>query len=222
MADVALWTVFLASFFGGGFAGCAVDLALFPIDAIKTRLQASSGKKQINWGNLYSGLLSSLTASFPCAANFWVTYTLMKLAIDFLAIEPFPGFKHLVSAATSSVTTAYVRSPFEVVKQNMQVGQHKSTIDTIKKVYQAHGFQGFYVGALGSAVRDVPFDIIQFCIYELLKSQALPIPHVFYGALAGSVAALLTTPIDVAKTKMTVECSRKEFASLSETLSYIW
>lgn len=224
MAIDTMWAVFFASFFGGGLAGCAVDFILFPIDAIKTRIQANSGKKQVSWGNLYSGMLSSMIASFPCAATFWVTYTLMKLFIDTAGFEPFLGFKHLVAAATSSITTAYVRSPFEVVKQNMQIGQHRSTRDAVKTIYASQGVPGFFTGALTMAVRDVPFDIVQFCIFELLKSQVLglPIPYILYGAFAGAVASFITTPIDVAKTKMTVECNRQEYKSVGSTLEHIW
>jgi solute carrier family 25 S-adenosylmethionine transporter 26 len=220
----SLWSVFFASFVAGGFAGCAVDLVLYPIDAIKTRLQASSGKKQVSWANIYSGLLSSLVASFPCAASFWVTYSIVKALIATTGLELFPGFIHLVAAASSSVVTAYIRSPFEVVKQNMQIGKHKSTLHVISNVFRANGVRGFFVGALAMAIRDVPFDIIQFCIYEHLKLQdfGLPLKHLIYGALAGGVSAFVTTPLDVAKTKTILESSRPEFSSISKALVAIW
>jgi solute carrier family 25 S-adenosylmethionine transporter 26 len=219
-----LWSVFFASFIAGGFAGCAVDLALYPIDAIKTRLQANSGKRQVSWANIYSGLLSSMVASFPCAASFWVTYSIVKALVATTGLEPFPGFRHLVAAASSSVATAYIRSPFEVVKQHMQIGKHKSTLHVISNVFRAYGVRGFFVGALGMAARDVPFDILQFCIYEHLKFQdfGLPLQHLIFGALAGGVSAFVTTPLDVAKTKMVVESSRPEYSSISTALACIW
>lgn len=66
---------FVASFVAGGCAGCAVDLALFPIDTVKTSLQA---QKPVRWMQIYNGLAWTMTASFPCAATFWSSYLSMK------------------------------------------------------------------------------------------------------------------------------------------------
>ena len=72
----------LASTLAGGSAGISVDLALFPIDTIKSRMQAST--KEVNYQETaknvskYRGFLSAMLASFPCAAMFWVSYEFSK------------------------------------------------------------------------------------------------------------------------------------------------
>jgi hypothetical protein len=45
-----------ANMASGAIAGAAVETALYPIDTIKTRLQAVRGGGAIVWGGLYSGL----------------------------------------------------------------------------------------------------------------------------------------------------------------------
>lgn len=69
----------------GGIAGLSIDLALFPIDSIKTRLQASSSKvdfsKKADSVSKYKGLASAMAASFPCAAMFWLSYEYSKYYI---------------------------------------------------------------------------------------------------------------------------------------------
>ena len=66
---------FLTSLISGGLAGTAVDISLFPLDTIKTRLQtkqgfwASGGFKRI-----YAGLGPAAVGSAPNAAVFFCTY----------------------------------------------------------------------------------------------------------------------------------------------------
>ena len=48
---------FLTSLISGGVAGTAVDVALFPLDTIKTRLQSSQGfLKAGGFRGVYAGL----------------------------------------------------------------------------------------------------------------------------------------------------------------------
>lgn len=76
---------FLCSSIAGGAAGISVDLVLFPIDSIKTRLQASTKErnytKEASKVNKFRGFVSSMLASFPCAATFWTTYEITKLSL---------------------------------------------------------------------------------------------------------------------------------------------
>ena len=64
---------------------------------------------------------------------------------------------------------------------------------------------GFYVGFSVLLLRDIPFSAIQWPIYEYLKKgkQELTfLENSVNGATAAFVAASLTTPMDVIKTKM--------------------
>ena len=74
----------------GGIAGLSIDLALFPIDSIKTRLQASNTTKdftkQAESVSKFKGLASAMAASFPCAAMFWLSYEYSKYFIHTNAI----------------------------------------------------------------------------------------------------------------------------------------
>ena len=50
----------------GGFAGTVVDVALFPLDTIKTRLQSSEGfLRSGGFRGIYRGVLSAAVGSFP-------------------------------------------------------------------------------------------------------------------------------------------------------------
>jgi solute carrier family 25 S-adenosylmethionine transporter 26 len=69
------------SIISGGIAGMAVDIVLFPLDTIKTRIQATI-RGQVNYSKAttskFSGLKSQVIASFPAAAAFFSTYDYTK------------------------------------------------------------------------------------------------------------------------------------------------
>jgi len=73
---------FLVATLAGGIAGTSIDFALFPIDSIKTRLQASSNStnfvQKASDVSKFKGLASAMAASFPCAATFWLSYEFSK------------------------------------------------------------------------------------------------------------------------------------------------
>ena len=54
----------------GGMAGVSVDIALFPLDTMKTRLQSSQGFfKAGGFRGIYNGLGSAAAGSFPNGTN---------------------------------------------------------------------------------------------------------------------------------------------------------
>jgi solute carrier family 25 S-adenosylmethionine transporter 26 len=56
-----------------------------------------------------------------------------------------------------------------VVKQRMQMSQFKTAPDAVRLIIRKEGFKGLYAGYGSFLLRDLPFDAIQFCIYEQLR-----------------------------------------------------
>jgi len=69
---------------------------------------------------------------------------------------------------------------------------------------------GIYRGFSSTILREIPFSFIQFPIWEYLKSNwtsttNTPLTSLsvsICGAIAGGIAASITTPLDVAKTRI--------------------
>lgn len=70
---------------------------------------------------------------------------------------------------------------------------------------------GFYAGLGSLILREIPFSALEFPAYEFLRKKSLqlsgektptPLQNTINGALAAAFAGLLTTPIDVAKTRI--------------------
>jgi solute carrier family 25 S-adenosylmethionine transporter 26 len=201
----------------GAVAGLAVDMSLFPLDTIKTRLQAKNGFfANGGWRGVYKGMGSIAAGSAPSAALFFVTYEACKRHVP---MKNEVGLA-VVAGSAGETLACLVRTPTEVVKQRTQTGVI-SSLETLKSVLQTSGVKGLYRGFGGTLAREIPFVCIQFPLWEALKRWAVSErggsqPHptlieepranaaeaAICGALAGGVAAALTTPMDVVKTRL--------------------
>jgi solute carrier family 25 S-adenosylmethionine transporter 26 len=187
----------------------AVDIVLFPIDTIKTRIQATI-HGQTNYAKAtnskFSGLKSQIIGSFPSAAAFFSTYDLTKhIFIKRLDIK-YHTLAHMLAAIAGECSAALIRNPFELVKQNLQIGRYNHIIEAVSDIYCKNGVRGLYRGYVITVTREIPFGLIQYPLYEYLKKlkgkQESPFSYSICGAQAGAIAAFLTTPIDVVKTRI--------------------
>uniref|UniRef100_A0A0E0L1J5 Mitochondrial carrier protein n=1 Tax=Oryza punctata TaxID=4537 RepID=A0A0E0L1J5_ORYPU len=197
----------------GGTAGVVVETALYPIDTIKTRLQAARGGSQIQWKGLYSGLAGNLAGVLPASAVFVGIYEPTKRKLLDTFPENLSAVAHFTAGAIGGIAASLIRVPTEVVKQRMQTGQFRSAPDAVRLIVGKEGFRGLYAGYGSFLLRDLPFDAIQFCIYEqlrigykLMAKRELNDPeNALIGAFAGAITGAITTPLDVMKTRLMVQ-----------------
>ncbi|XP_055994927.1 mitochondrial S-adenosylmethionine carrier protein isoform X3 [Sorex fumeus] len=149
-----------ASLLAGGVAGVFVDLILFPLDTIKTRLQSPQGfKKAGGFRGIYAGVPSAAIGSFPNASAFFITYEYVKSSLHTDSSSYLVPVKHMLAASAGEV---------------------------------------------------IPFSLVQFPLWESLKAlwswrQDRAVDSwqsAVCGAFAGGFAAAVTTPLDVAKTRI--------------------
>ena len=200
-------TPFMVALLAGGVAGTAVDVSLFPLDTVKTRLQSPQGFfKAGGFRGIYSGIGPAVLGSAPGAALFFCSYEMTKsVGASYL---PSPVL-HMIGASIGEITACLIRVPVEVVKQRAQAGRLPSS-QVFQQTLQQEGFKGFYRGYLSTVMREIPFSLIQFPLWELMKStwvrqQGRPIEawqSSLCGAVSGAIGAGLTTPLDVAKTRI--------------------
>jgi Mitochondrial carrier protein len=96
---------FLLSLVCGGIAGTTVDVALFPLDTIKTRLQSPQGfLKAGGFRGVYKGLSAAAAGSAPGAALFFSTYEMSKQALVRDGSLPKPA-QHMAAASVGEVVS---------------------------------------------------------------------------------------------------------------------
>uniref|UniRef100_A0A8C4AGH9 Mitochondrial S-adenosylmethionine carrier protein n=1 Tax=Denticeps clupeoides TaxID=299321 RepID=A0A8C4AGH9_9TELE len=184
---------FTASLLAGGCAGMCVDLALFPLDTIKTRLQSQQGfQKAGGFRGIYAGVPSAAAGSFPSAAAFFVTYETSKTLFgDFMA-APMAPVSHMMAASLGEVVACLVRVPTEVVKQRTQASPSTNTYRVLLSTLREEGLRGLYRGYGSTVLREIPFSLVQFPLWEYLKSlwswrEGRPV-HSWQAALCGAFA----------------------------------
>lgn len=203
---------FTTSIIAGGAAGLTVDLSLFPLDTIKTRLQSEQGFwKSGGFKNVYRGILPAAAGSVPCAALFFCTYNTCKNNLGSYIGNDFKPIIHLLSASAGEVVACSVRVPVEIIKQRLQAtSTTKSAAQLTMNVWKDEGLRGFYRGLGSTILREVPFSCLQFPLWEILKTRwqerngraTAPWEGAVCGAIAGGFSAAVTTPLDVAKTRI--------------------
>ncbi|KZT60662.1 mitochondrial carrier [Calocera cornea HHB12733] len=216
---------FTQALVAGAAAGTSVDILFFPIDTLKTRLQSQQGFwKAGAFTGIYRGVGSVVVGSAPGAAAFFTTYEYIKHSLSTLpalSSDSAAPARHILAASLGEVAACLVRVPTEVVKSAAQTGAYArpglggavGSLASATSLWRSEGLRGFYKGFGITVAREIPFTSIQFPLYEYLKLQVFHYTGrrahsgeaALCGSLAGGVAAALTTPLDVAKTRVMLE-----------------
>ncbi|XP_023932372.1 S-adenosylmethionine mitochondrial carrier protein [Lingula anatina] len=201
-----------AIFYAGAAAGLCVDLALFPIDTVKTRLQSEQGFfKTGGFRGIYAGIGATAVGSAPGSALFFVSYEAVKDSLGRrLETEHLQPAVHMTAAACGEVAGCLARVPTEVVKQRAQANPSARVLDIFRTTLQQEGIRGLYRGYTTTVLREIPFSFIQFPLWEIMKkswsrrqgASVNPWQSSICGAISGAIAASVTTPLDVAKTRI--------------------
>ncbi|KAL9255331.1 S-adenosylmethionine carrier 1, chloroplastic/mitochondrial-like protein [Drosera capensis] len=190
---------------------------------------AARGGGQIVLKGLYSGLVGNLIGVLPASATFVGVYEPTKQKLLKLLPENLSAVAHFTAGAVGGVAASLIRVPTEVVKQRMQTGQFSSAPDAVRLILSNEGFRGLYAGYGSFLLRDLPFDAIQFCIYEQLRmgyklaaKRELNDPeNAVIGAFAGALTGAVTTPLDVIKTRLMVQGSQNQYKGIVDCVNTI-
>ncbi|KAK2655992.1 hypothetical protein Ddye_009044 [Dipteronia dyeriana] len=224
-----LFRILFEGVIAGGTAGVVVETALYPIDTIKTRLQAVRGGGKIDLKGLYSGLAGNIAGVLPASALFVGVYEPTKQKLLKMFPENLSAVAHLTAGAIGGLAASLIRVPTEVVKQRMQTGQFASAPNAVRLIVAKEGLKGLYAGYGSFLLRDLPFDAIQFCIYEQLQigykaaaCRDLNDPeNAVIGAFAGALTGAITTPLDVIKTRLMVQGSANQYKGIIDCVQTI-
>ncbi|KAF8397206.1 hypothetical protein HHK36_016114 [Tetracentron sinense] len=212
----------------GSIAGSVEHMAMFPVDTLKTRMQALGSCPAMSVGlrqalgsilkvegpsGLYRGIGAMGLGAGPAHAVYFSVYEICKEF--FSGGNPNNSAAHAGSGVFATVASDAVITPMDMVKQRLQLesSPYKGVSDCVKRVLREEGFGAFYASYRTTVLMNAPFTAVHFATYEATKrglmevspesaSDERLIVHASAGAAAGALAAAVTTPLDVVKTQL--------------------
>nr|XP_012141471.1 PREDICTED: mitoferrin-1 isoform X2 [Megachile rotundata] len=213
----------------GAFAGIMEHCVMYPLDSVKTRMQAltpgpgggggirtvlSSMIRQEGVLRPVRGMSAMVVGAGPAHALYFSCYEFIKNKL--VSSRAHSELNVVAYGSAGCIATLLhdgVMNPAEVVKQRLQMynSPYRSVVTCINNIYQNEGLRAFYRSYTTQLAMNVPFQMIHFIIYETAQNFTNPehtynpIAHMVSGALAGAVAAACTTPLDVCKTLLNTQ-----------------
>jgi solute carrier family 25 S-adenosylmethionine transporter 26 len=178
---------------------------------------------------LFSGLTPLICGATPASGFYFASYELAKHVLLQTEMFPHVSLVHFVAGAIGDTSASLFIVPAEVLKLRMQChiesnAKRKSMLTLTREIYVAEGVRGLFRGWGATVMRDAPYSALQFLFYEAIRqatwegskgeiaereSQRLDkagaMNALFCGGVAGGLAAALTNPLDVIKTRMQAE-----------------
>ncbi|CCG23138.1 mitochondrial carrier protein [Candida orthopsilosis Co 90-125] len=192
--NFSLWPIYdsLYSFFLGSIAGCIGATAVYPIDLVKTRMQAQKHKalydnsldcfkkilRKEGFKGLYSGLAAQLVGVAPEKA---IKLTVNDLVRKIGTAEDGSITMNweILAGMSAGACQVIFTNPLEIVKIRLQMqGNTKNLTQpgeipikhmSASQIVRQLGLRGLYKGATACLLRDVPFSAIYFPTYANLK-----------------------------------------------------
>jgi len=215
----------------GSCAGMMEHVAMYPIDTIKTRMQAvrvdasqrppgvvqtaRTVLQEHGASGLMRGCFAIGAGCIPAHVGLFCTYEVAKARlIDSENAEHQPA-RAAACGAMATVVHDMIITPFDVVKQRLQLGCYRGVMDCLASVWRNEGLRGFYRSLPTTLISECPFHGILVACNESLKlllglearegsgtdRRTIGLHFVSTG-LSGMAAAVATQPLDVVKTRL--------------------
>jgi len=220
----------------GSCAGMMEHVAMYPIDTVKTRMQAApvalnevppgvvSTVRTVLHEHGVSGLMRGCfaigTGCIPAHIGLFCTYEWAKARLMDLDNVEHQPLRAASCGAMATVVHDMIITPTDVVKQRLQLGRYRGTLDCMYSVWRHEGLLAFYRSLPTTLISECPFHGVLVASNESLKvllgleargSAAEPDCgvtrkalgwHFFSTGVSGMVAAVVTQPLDVVKTRL--------------------
>ncbi|KAF5750785.1 mitoferrin-like [Tripterygium wilfordii] len=231
----------------GSIAGSVEHMAMFPVDTLKTRMQALGGSHSLRQAfssilklegasGLYGGIGAMFLGAGPAHAVYFSTYEICKQL--FSRGDPNNSVAHATAGVFAMVASDAVLTPMDMVKQRLQLksSPYKGVGDCVKRVLMEEGIWAFYASYRTTVLMNAPFTAVHFATYEAAKKALMEVStdwasdetlvvHATAGAAAGALAAAMTTPLDVVKTQLQCQgvcgCDRFSSGSIGNVIEAI-
>lgn len=226
----------------GSCAGVMEHVGMYPIDTVKTRIQASPAMMSATEavGNIWRerGLLGFMRGAtvigfgcIPAHIGLFTTYECAKAQLLDLDGNKHQPMRAAACGAVGTVAHDAILTPCDVVKQRLQMGGYRGVVDCITSTARVEGISAFYRSLPATLAMNIPYMGVLVASNESLK-RVLQLNavagretghsdrigwHFLTAGISGGFAATLTIPLDVIKTRIQVQGGASEAHSAGET-----
>ncbi|CAH9090374.1 unnamed protein product [Cuscuta epithymum] len=127
-----------------------------------------------------------------------------------------PSLRRLISGAIAGGVSRTVVAPLETIRTHLMVGSSgHSTTEVFNSIMAHEGWTGLFRGNLINVIRVAPSKAIELFAYDTVKKNLSPklgeqpklrVPaSLIAGACAGVSSTLLTYPLELVKTRLTIQ-----------------
>ena len=219
----------LANMTAGAAAGIVEHCVMYPVDCIKTRMMLQlpvtggtyrgiiEGLRSVvmheSPRNLFRGIGFVATGAGPAHACYYTTYETIKKQLGISRGKMDSQLNFAISGAFATLVHDSFMTPVDAVKQRLQTykSPYRSAFQAIYGMYCKEGISAFYRSFTTQLSMNIPTQSTNFVVYETIHlflnpdKRYNPKVHVIAGCLAGAAAAVVSTPMDVAKTLLNVQ-----------------
>lgn len=215
----------------GAIARCAAQTILHPIDVMRTRIQARDVSASWKPGVFVKGVIPQISLAIPAGAIQFLAFEAAKEKFTALfPDEKLAQVRTLAAGAVGALAAASCRVPQEVLKQRIQADIYPNVLVALKETVGSQGIGSLYKGWAATISRDVPWNALSFMfhaqgkrIFQNIKGRAPENDeNLAVAGVAGAVAAIIMTPVDVVKTRiMTQRIGAAQYSGIVATLRKI-
>eukprot|EP01001_Neometanema_parovale_P006896 NODE_3232_length_1253_cov_181.464602_g3068_i0.p1 GENE.NODE_3232_length_1253_cov_181.464602_g3068_i0~~NODE_3232_length_1253_cov_181.464602_g3068_i0.p1 ORF type:complete len:299 (-),score=37.73 NODE_3232_length_1253_cov_181.464602_g3068_i0:289-1185(-) len=207
----------------GGVAGMVEHLSMFPVDTIKTHMQAQHKSSSVLevckriWrdGGLrafYRGVPSGMCGAFPSHAAYFTIYENMKEVLHPDKDHGILPIRAAMAGACATVGHDLCHTPFDVVKQRLQISKGDAgNLATLRSILLTEGPRALYRSLPTTILMNVPFSAVHFATYETVKQflgarsdeeiESSFWKYTIAGGIGGTCGGIVSNPFDVVKTR---------------------
>ncbi|KAJ1100824.1 hypothetical protein NDU88_005899 [Pleurodeles waltl] len=182
---------------------------------------------------LWGGLPPTLVMAVPATAIYFTCYDQLREIFSNTIIKD-ASIAALVAGGVARFGAVSVISPLELIrtKQQFRPRSYKALLHNIHGDIAKNGWRSLWKGWGATVLRDVPFSAIYWYNYEHGKNvlcqtfntqEPTFLISFVAGAVSGSIAAVMTLPFDVVKTRRQIEVGEYEvFRSSQKKSASTW
>ncbi|XP_073130423.1 adenine nucleotide transporter BT1, chloroplastic/mitochondrial [Henckelia pumila] len=127
-----------------------------------------------------------------------------------------PSLRRLLSGGMAGAISRTAVAPLETIRTHLMVGSNgHSTSEVFHNIMEADGWTGLFKGNFVNVIRVAPSKAIELFVYDTVNKNLssrpgeqfkLPVPaSLVAGACAGVSSTLLTYPLELVKTRLTIQ-----------------